>query len=102
MSILNTREEFERLNASLLEYERPVRIAIKATVNYHRAIAYHLASAGFEMKLISSVVLARIREVLHNSWDKNDSKDAQVIRHMMNIGAEQFYYDPLINDLNDI
>lgn len=102
MSILNTREEFDRLIALLLEYERPVRIAFEATGNYHRAIAYHLASVGFEMKLISSVALARTREALHNSWDKNDPKDAQVILHMMTIGAEQFYHDPLMHDLNDI
>lgn len=102
LSVLNTRVEFDRLIALLLEYERPVRIAFEATGNYHRAIAYHLASAGFEMKLISSVALARTREALHNSWDKNDPKDAQVILHMMTIGAEQFYHDPLMHDLNDI
>lgn len=54
------------------------------------------------MKLISSVALARTREELHNSWDKNDPKYAQVILHMMTIGAEQFYHDPLRHDLNDI
>ncbi len=73
-----------------------------ATGNYHRAIAYHLAAAGFEMKLVSSVSLARTREALHNSWDKNDPKDAQVILHMMEIGNTQFYHDPLTCGTNDI
>ena len=61
-----------------------------------------LSAAGFETKLISSVALARTREALHNSWDKNDPKDAQVILHMMTIGAEQFYHDPLVHGTNDI
>jgi len=48
------------------------------------------------------VSLARTREALHNSWDKNDTKDAQVILHMMEIGNEQFYHDPLVCGTNDI
>lgn len=102
LTVLNTRGEFERLVATLLQYERPVRVAFEATGNYHRAIAYHLSAAGFEMKLISSVALARTREALHNSWDKNDPKDAQVILHMMRIGAVQFYNEPLVHGINDI
>ena len=54
------------------------------------------------MRLVSSVALARTREALNNSWDKNDPKDAQVILHMMEIGNEQFYYDPLMRGTNDI
>jgi hypothetical protein len=68
---------------------------------YHRTGA-PLWTAGFEIKLISSVALARTREALHNSWDKNDPKDAQVILHMMTIGAEQFYHDPLMHGTNEI
>lgn len=90
VSVLNTLEEFNRLINLLSSYQRPVRIGFEATGNYHRALAYHLCAAGFETKLISSVALARTREALHNSWDKNDPKDAQVILHMMQIGAVQF------------
>ena len=43
-----------------------------------RRLAWRLLEAGFEVRLISSVALARTREALHNSWDKNDPKDAQV------------------------
>jgi transposase len=68
-----------------------VRIGFEATGNYHRPLAHHLGEAGFELKLISSVGLARTREALHNSWDKNDPKDAQVILHMLEIGAVQFF-----------
>ena len=100
--MLNTREEFKRLISVLLSYQRPVRVAFEATGNYHRALAYYLSRAGFETKLVSSVALARTREALHNSWDKNDPKDTQVILHMMQIGAEQFYHDPLVQGLNDI
>jgi len=102
LTILNQLDDFNRLAATLTGYNRPVRVAFEATGNYHRALAYHLSAAGFEMKLVSSVALARTREALHNSWDKNDPKDAQVILHMMEIGNEQFYHDPLMRGTNDI
>ena len=102
LTVLNQLDEFNRLTATLTEYDRPVRVAFEATGNYHRALAFHLGAAGFEIKLVSSVALARTREALHNSWDKNDPKDAQVILHMMQIGNEQFYHDPLMQGTNDI
>jgi len=102
VTMTNTRDDFDRLTTLLQEYQRPVRIGFEATGNYHRALAYHLTSAGFETKLVSSVAMARTREALHNSWDKNDPKDAQVILHMLTIGAEQFYHDPLVQGTNDI
>lgn len=102
LTVLNQLDDFNRLAAVLLEYGRPVRVAFEATGNYHRALAYHLGAAGFEIKLVSSVALARTREALNNSWDKNDPKDAQVILHMMQIGNEQYYHDPLMRGTNDI
>ena len=33
------------------------------------------------------MALARTREAPHNGWDKNDPRDAQVILHMLRIGA---------------
>ncbi|AGI68933.1 hypothetical protein/IS110-family transposase-fusion protein [Octadecabacter antarcticus 307] len=102
LTVLNQLDDFNRLITSLACYGRPVRVAFEATGNYHRALAYHLAAAGFELKLVSSVALARTREALHNSWDKNDPKDAQVILHMMEIGNEQFYHAPLVRGTNDI
>ena len=96
LTVLNQLDDFDRLIATLLDYDRPVRAAFEATGNYHRALAYRLGTAGFEVKLVSSVALARTREALNNSWDKNDPKDAQVILHMMQIGNEQFYHDPML------
>ena len=89
-----------RLIATLSDYGHPVRAAFEATGSYHRALAYRLGNAGFEVKLVSSVALARTREALNNSWDKNDPKDAQVILHMMQIGNEQFYHDPILCGTN--
>ena len=34
------------------------------------------------------MALARMREAMHNSWDKNE-KDAQLILHMLKIGLSQ-------------
>jgi transposase len=100
--VLNSREEHDRLIGELGKYGLPVICALEATGNYHRPIAWRLAEAGFEVRLISSMAMARTREALHNGWDKNDPKDAQVILHMLKIGASQIFHDPLRAGINDI
>lgn len=87
LTLINSLEDFERLAGLLASHEMPVRIGFEATGNYHRPLAYHVSQAGFELRLVSSVALARTREALHNGWDKNDPKDAHVILHMLQIGA---------------
>ena len=69
LTVLNQLDDFNRLIAALSEYDHPVRAAFEATGNYHRALAYRLGTAGFDVKLVSSVALARTREALSNSWD---------------------------------
>jgi transposase len=100
--VLNTRPEHDRLIDRLRDIGLPVIIGFEATGNYHRPLAYRLLNAGFALRLVSSVGLARTREALHNSWDKNDPKDAQVILHMLKIGATQAYCDPICSGINDI
>lgn len=95
LTVLNTRAEHDRLLADLQALSVPVVAGLEATGNYHRPLAWRLLQAGFEVRLISSMALARTREALHNGWDKNDPKDAQVILHMLRIDATQRYYDPL-------
>ncbi len=102
LTVLNTRAEHDRLIELLLALGQPVTCGFEATGNYHRPIAWRLIQAGFEVRLISSLALARTREALHNSWDKNDPKDAQVILHMLRIGASQHYHDPLAAGINDV
>lgn len=51
LTILNQLDDFNRLIATLSEYGRPVRLAFEATGNYHRALAYQLATAGTKMSL---------------------------------------------------
>lgn len=102
MSILNARDDHDRLIGALAGMDRPVTVGFEATGNYHRALAWRLLDADFNVRLISSIALARTREALHNGWDKNDPKDAQVILHMLKIGATQVYHDPLGAGINDI
>lgn len=101
MSITNDRVDHDRLIQHLHDIGGSVDIAFEATGNYHRALAWRLIDAGFNTHLISSVALARTREALHNGWDKNDPKDAQVMLHMLSSGQVQRYYDPLEHGLND-
>ena len=102
LTVPNTRTEHDRLIATLAGLGRPVIVGFEPTGNYHRGLAYRLISAGFEARLISSMALARTREALHNGWDKNDPKDAQVILHMLRIGASTVYSDPGCGRLNDL
>jgi transposase len=101
LTVLNSRSEHDRFVTTLASYDRPVICAFEATGNYHRPLAWRLINAGFEARLVSSMALARTREALHNGWDKNDPKDAQVILHMLQIGATQRYHDPLAAGIND-
>src|SRR4051794_21249506 len=102
LTVLNTRADYDRLIDLLSGLGQPVTCAFEATGNYHRPLARRLLQAGFTVRLISSLALARTREALHNGWDKNDPKDAQVALHMLRIGATQHYHDPLAAGLNDI
>src|SRR4051812_12688329 len=102
LTVLNTRADYDRLIDLLSGLGQPVTCAFEATGNYHRPLAWRLLQAGFAVRLISSLALARTREALHNGWDKNDPKDAQVTLHMLRIGASQHYHDPLAAGLNDI
>src|SRR3954467_7565244 len=102
MTILNTRADHDKLITSLQAMQKPIVVGLEPTGNYHRVLAHRLIEAGFGVRLVSSVALARTREALHNGWDKNDPKDAQVILHMLRIGATQTYLDPLGAGINDI
>lgn len=98
----NTRAEHDHFIGLLKGLGAPVTAAFEATGNYHRPLAFRLIEAGVSLRLVSSVALARTREAMHNSWDKNDPKDAQVILHMLKIGVTQIYADPLVTGINDI
>jgi len=102
LTVLNTRDEHDRFVDYVTNLGAPVVAAFEATGNYHRPIAWRLIEAGIDVRLISSLALARTREALHNGWDKNDPKDAQVMLHMMQIGATQVFHDPISAGINDI
>lgn len=102
LTVPNTRAEHDRLIELLRGLGRSVIVGFEATGTYHRPLAFRLLEAGFTLRLVSSVALARTREALHNGWDKNDPKDAQVILHMLRIGATQVYCDPIGAGIHDI
>ena len=102
LTVMATKQDYDHLAEQLAAIERPILVGFEATGNYHRTLAHRLLVAGFELRLISSVALARTREALHNGWDKNDPKDAQVILQMLRIGATQHYVDPLAAGINDL
>src|SRR5690606_3200038 len=61
MIITNDRVDHDRLIVHLRALKEPVSVGLEATGDYHRAIAWRLLAAGFNVHLISSVALARTR-----------------------------------------
>src|SRR5437763_10625023 len=102
MVIRNQRADFQQLADYLHSLGGECLIALEPTADYHRCLAYFLGSQGFEVRLVSSMAVARTREALHNSWDKNDPKDAQVILHLLRNRTTQRFYAPVIEQINDL
>ncbi len=66
MTVMATKIDYDRLADELAAIGRPIVVGFEATGNYHRTLAYRLLMAGFELRLISSVALARTREALRS------------------------------------
>jgi len=99
--VANTMADYQHLAEYLRRHGECVVIGFEATGNYHRPLAYFLHQQGFELRLIPTLALARTREAMHNSWDKNDPKDAQVILHLLKTGLTQTWHDPLLSGTHD-
>jgi transposase len=102
MIVRNQQSDFRQLALYLHSLEGECQIALEPTADYHRNLAYFLRTQGFELKSVSSIAVSRTREALHNSWDKNDPKDAQVILYLLRNGNTQRLYDPVIEQTNDL
>ena len=102
MKFTNSLDGYRLLleRCELDQYE--VSVGFEPTADYHRTIAYWLSQNGCKCFLISSLSCARAREMLFNSWDKNDRKDARVILYLMQQGIMKPFYDPLIEQTIDI
>lgn len=46
--------------------------------------------------------MARTRDALYNTWDKNDPKDTQVLLHLLKTSVTQRYHDPLVHAVNGL
>jgi transposase len=100
--VANTKAEIDAFVAELQALHHPCDVAFEPTGDDHRPLAYLLGQAGFHLSLVSSIAVARTREALYNSWDKNDPKDAQVILHLLKNGTTQRYLDPLVTGHLDL
>jgi transposase len=100
--VANNRADHDRFIDYLKSLPGTVRAAFEPTADFHRPLAYRLLMEGFEVKSVSSLALARLREARYGTWDKNDPKDAQVMLYMLAQGMVQTYYDALAAGTNDI
>ncbi|WP_249027735.1 IS110 family transposase [Xanthomonas albilineans] len=60
----STHEDHQRLVDLLRTCPATVRVAMEATGDYHRTLAYRLLREGFEVCLVSSMAAARYREAV--------------------------------------
>jgi transposase len=102
LRVANTKMEIDHFVSLLRSLEYPCDVAFEPTGDYHRPLAYILGQAGFRLSLVSSLAVARTRDAMYNSWDKNDPKDAQVILHLMKTETTQRYLDPLVTGHQDL
>ena len=102
MRVSNTATDIDRLAAYLQALVPACVIAFEPTGDYHRALMHRLGQAGFAMRQVSSLAVARTRDAMYNSWDKNDPKDAQVILHLLKTGTTQRFVDPLVSGYHDL
>jgi transposase len=101
LKISNTLADYARLIVTAGD-KYPIVAGFEPTADYHRNIAYWLSKQGVECRLVSSLASARARDMMFNSWDKNDRKDAAVIMYLLMHGMSSPYYDPLKNNTMDI
>jgi transposase len=99
--VANALKDYERMADYLRGLGPRTVVGFEATGSYHRPLAHFLHRQGFELRLIPPLALARTREAIHNSWDKNDPKDAQVILHLLKTGLTQTRHDPLVSGPHD-
>jgi transposase len=92
MRIANTASEIKRFVTYLRALQFPCRVAFEPTGDYHRAVMHLLGRAGLSLCQVSSVAVARTRDALYNSWDKNDPRDAQVILHLLKTGPRSGFW----------
>ena len=102
IKIPNTRQGYQTLIERCGVAPDSIDVGFEPTADYHRNIAYWLAEAGCQCYLVSSLSCARAREMLHNTWDKNDRKDANVVLYLMNQGIAEPFHDPLVSGVMDI
>ncbi|MDE3218151.1 MAG: transposase, partial [Nitrospirota bacterium] len=98
----NGQRDYGMLRQRRQTVQAPVRIGFEATGTYHRPLAYFLHQCGFELRLISSLAMARTPDALYNSWDKNDPKDTQVLLHLLKTGVFQRYHNPSVQAVNAV
>jgi transposase len=103
LSVVNNLQDYRNLVAYLHSVGYPCLIGFEATGDYHRPLAHYLEKEGFNLRLISSLAIAKTRESLYNTWDKNDPKDCRAILHMLQTDVTQTYCNPIVsNDIKEI
>lgn len=100
LRIKNRRSDLELLEVEI--GSKNCIIGLEPTCSFHRNVSFYFKNSGYEVRGISTLVLARTREALHNSWDKNDPKDCDVILYLLKQGMIQTLTEPAIEGYNHL
>lgn len=102
MIVRNQLSDFRQLAAYLKRLDGALEIALEPTADYHRNLAYFLKVQGFPSK---ARLLDRGRQNARGVAQlvgQERSEDAQVILHLLRNENTQYFYDPLIEQTNDL
>lgn len=102
MKIENSLQGYQRLWDESYVHGSAIRIGFEPTADYHRNIAHWFQQKGVQCHLVSSLSCARAREMLYQTWDKNDRKDTRVILYLLSQGMSRPFFDPLVHQTMDI
>ena len=102
MKIENTLQGYQRLWDESCAHGSAIRIGFEPTADYHRNVAHWFQAKGAQCHLVSSLSCARAREMLYQTWDKNDRKDTRVILYLLSQGMSRPFFDPLVHQTMDI
>jgi len=89
MQITNEHVNHDHFIKHLSDIPCTFDVGFEAAGSYHRPIAWRLPLAVINVHLVSCMALVRTCEAFHNSWDKNDSKDTQVMLYIPSAGYVQ-------------
>ena len=92
----NSIDGFTQLKEVIEKEDFPVIAALEPTGNFHRPLGHFLIKQDYDVRQINTIVLARQRDALNNSWNKSDPHDAETMLFLIKNSNLQKYREVFI------